>query len=333
MSGLGMSCVKPPIVCVVGPTGTGKSALAVQIAQRVQGEIVNCDSRQVYSDFPCITAQPGAEDHAQCAHHLYGFLPTHEAMHAGRFMDLARQKIEELRCRKVLPILVGGTGLYLRALIYGLAPIPRVPPEVHDQIQRECAVSGPQALHRRLQTVDAQSAARIHPRDGQRITRALEVHAATGRSLSWWMRTYPCDQPRYSALVLGLESDLQSLVPRLEHRIERMCTQGALQEVERAWINCPQESAPGWTGIGCWDLLQAYLGKATLAEAKDIWLKKTRAYAKRQLTWFRKEKGILWCSELEEETVIRMVWEWMDPGCSIPFVSHKKNPPLSLPSA
>ncbi|MFW5818949.1 MAG: tRNA (adenosine(37)-N6)-dimethylallyltransferase MiaA [Desulfovermiculus sp.] len=302
----------PPVLFVIGPTGTGKSALALQVAQEVGAEIVNCDSRQVYADFPCITAQPSAEEKARCTHHLYGFLPTTESMDAGKFVRLARDVLADLHSRGKLPVLVGGTGLYMRSLIYGLAPIPDIPSDIHDHILAKCQDQGPEVLHRRLQDVDPDTAARLHPHDWQRITRALEVYAATGRPLSWWIRMHPCDQPRYAAKYIGLWSELEVLTPQLQSRIEYMCAQGALREVEQAWQRCPDESAPGWSSIGCWELLQFFGGRWSLEDAKKAWLSNTRAYAKRQLTWFKKEPNIKWWRPGDDLSIVQAVKSWFE---------------------
>ncbi|MBS3780580.1 MAG: tRNA (adenosine(37)-N6)-dimethylallyltransferase MiaA [Desulfovermiculus sp.] len=306
-----VSAQNSKVLCLVGPTGTGKSSVALQIAENTEAEIVNCDSRQVYADFPCITAQPSDQDQAGCPHHLYGFLPTDQAMDAGRFVTLAQKVIHDMQARGKLPVLVGGTGLYIRALIYGLAPIPDIPRAIHTRIQTQCREQGPEELHRRLQATDPETADRLHPRDRQRITRALEVQAATQRPLSWWIRRYPCDQPRYDVLTIGLWSDLESLTPLLQERIERMWAQGALQEAARAWQRCPQENAPGWSGIGCWELLQVLLERWSVAEAKQEWLKNTRAYAKRQLTWFKKESGIRWFNTGQTASITEIVLSWL----------------------
>ncbi|MGM0539751.1 MAG: tRNA (adenosine(37)-N6)-dimethylallyltransferase MiaA [Thermodesulfobacteriota bacterium] len=301
----------PPILFVIGPTGTGKSALALQVARELDAEIVNCDSRQVYADFPCITAQPSAEEKARCAHHLYGFLPSTKSMDAGKFVRMAQDVLADLQSRGKLPVLVGGTGLYMRSLVYGLAPIPDIPQDIHERILTLCQEQGPGKLHHRLQDEDPDTASRLHPHDWQRITRALEVYAATGRPLSWWIRMHPCDQPRYAAKSIGLWSDLEVLTPFLQARIENMCAQGAVQEVEQAWRRCPDESVPGWSGIGCWELLQAFLGRWSLEEAKRAWLKNTRAYAKRQLTWFKKEPSIDWWSPGQDISIVQAVKDWL----------------------
>ena len=301
----------PPVLCLVGPTGTGKSAVALQAAERVGAEIVNCDSRQVYADFPGITAQPSIQDRARYVHHLYGFLPTSRSISAGRFADLAREVIKDIQARGRLPILVGGTGLYLRAIIYGLAPIPDISEPIRSRIARECDQHGPEVLHARLRTLDPKSANRLHPRDRQRITRALEVRAATGYSLSWWLQTYPCDQPIYRTLRLGLWSDLEALTPGLEARIDRMCELGAMQEVDQAWQRCPDEKAPGWSGIGCFELLQVLLGRWSMDQAKKRWLHNTRAYAKRQLTWFQKDPDIVWMDQENAASSWDVVASWL----------------------
>jgi tRNA dimethylallyltransferase len=221
-------------------------------------------------------------------------LPTEEAIDAGRFTALARPVLEDIHSRGRVPVLVGGTGLYLKALIYGLAPIPEIPSEIRERIGAECRDRGSEALHRRLQEKDPESADRLHPRDRQRIARALEVVTATGKPLTWWLRTYPCDQPRYSFVKVGLWTDLEVLTPLLKARIGKMLARGAMQEVEAAWQGCPDEHAPGWSGIGCWELLQVLLGRWSQAEAESAWVMNTRAYAKRQLTWFKKEQDVHW---------------------------------------
>jgi len=291
-------------LCLVGPTGTAKSRVAVKLAERLRGEIINCDSRQVYRDFPVITAQPDQELTRRCPHWLYGFLETHEPCNAGFFAEQALAAIQEVRSRGRWPILVGGTGLYLRSVLQGLAPIPEVSEDVRAEVLRQCREQGPEALHRELSEVDPESAAAIQPRDAQRLTRALEVLRETGQPLSWWQKQERTDRPRLRALKLGFWIELEALIPRLSDRIERMLTRGALEEVREAWRRCPDESAPGWSGIGCLELLSFLRGRTTLEQAKEQWLRKTRAYAKRQMTWFRKEEGLLWLQPGEADRAV-----------------------------
>lgn len=305
MSGL------PKVVCIFGLTGVGKSNLALALGQRVSLEVINCDSRQVYQDFPIITAQPSAEEQSKLPHWLYGFLPTTEKIDAGRFASLAADIIVEVKERGHLPLLVGGTGLYFRALLHGLAPIPPVPAKIRSVIQTEAREQGLPVLYRRLQAVDPEAAARIHPNDRQRVTRAMEVYAFTGKPISWWQTEYRFPEPCYQALKIGLKEDWSTLVANLELRIEQMLAQGAEEEAKRAWDRCPDPFAPAWSGIGCAELLQYLQGRLSLEEAVDLWKKNTRKYAKRQLTWFKRETDVHWFTRCDFEQLCALVEDWL----------------------
>ncbi|MFW5791322.1 MAG: tRNA (adenosine(37)-N6)-dimethylallyltransferase MiaA [Desulfohalobiaceae bacterium] len=299
------------ILCLVGATGTGKSSAALAIGHRCNGEIINFDSRQVYADVPVVTAQPTPEEQQEMPHHLYGFLRCGASLSAGGFTDLARKVIRGCRSRGRLPILVGGTGLYLRALLRGLAPIPDIPGEVRLRWRHAAEDKGAAALHAVLAEVDPQSARRIAAQDVQRITRALEVHDFTGKTISWW-HSQVAPGPGYEALKIGLHLDWDELKGRLERRIEGMLSQGALEEVGRAWDRCPDSSAPLWTGIGCRELLEVVQGRMTLEQARVLWLKNTRSYAKRQMTWFRKDPDIRWFHPGEHRAMAREAVGWCE---------------------
>jgi len=220
--------VRPPIVCLLGPTGTGKTAAAIAIAGRLPASVINFDSRQVYRDFPIITAQPDAAERAACPHHLYGFLPTEEKMTAARFVELAVDKIEEVRGEGRLPILVGGTGLYLRSLLSGIAPIPEIPEEIRRKVLDRVAAEGPQVLHAELSRTDPDYAAKIHPNDTQRNARAAEVWLATGRAMTWWHTESEHAPAPYAPLKVGMRIALNDLEPHLAARIDAMLELGAL---------------------------------------------------------------------------------------------------------
>ena len=281
------------IICLAGPTGSGKSAIAAELGRRLGGVVINADSRQLYADFSIITARPGEEELALCPHLLYGFLDLRASMSAGAYARLAAPLIEEALGQGALPIVTGGSGLYFRALLQGLAGIPPVAEGIHARWLERCAALGSAALHAELLRLDPVCAARIHPHDKQRVTRALEVHEATGRPLSWWQGQGTA-RPAFDALYLGVDLGLEELTPRLDLRIERMLERGALREAARALEKCPEAEAPGWSGIGCAELRRVLTGELSLEEAALLWRKNTRAYAKRQLTWFRAEKEIRW---------------------------------------
>lgn len=294
------------VICLVGATGTGKTAAALTLAQHYPVTVINADSRQVYRDVPIVTAQPDRVEQAQCPHLLYGFLGMEETISAGRFMDQARRAIHSCREAGRMPVLVGGAGLYLRALAGGLADIPEVPPRLREALLQECMAHGPEALHGRLTNVDPEYAARIHPRDRQRVCRALEVYQASGRPLSWW-HTHRRSELGVELFIIGLRLPRPQLHARLARRIDLMLDLGAIQEIEQAWERTPDPQAPGFSGIGCRELLAYLRGEHTLAQAKELWLFRTRAYAKRQETWFNHISGIHWIQAEEREELPRLV--------------------------
>ena len=298
------------LVCLVGATGTGKTAAALALARAMGGGVINFDSRQVYAGLPVVTAQPTPQDRAVCPHALYGYLPVDQAVRAGSFAAEILRQAEAFRTRGLVPILVGGTGLYLKSLVDGLAPIPDIDPGIREELARECAVLGSPVLHARLRGVDPDYAARIHPNDPQRICRALEVFAATGRTLTWWHgRTSRPEGLR--ALKIGLRTDLAALTPRLDRRIGLMLEAGALEEVRLAYEGCPNREAPGFSGIGCPELLSVLLDGVDMAQARVDWLRSTRAYAKRQLTWFNKDADIAWHDPADFDGMTRRAREFL----------------------
>ncbi|QJB57859.1 tRNA (adenosine(37)-N6)-dimethylallyltransferase MiaA [Pseudodesulfovibrio sp. zrk46] len=301
----------PPIVCMLGPTGTGKTAAAIAVSERRPVSVINFDSRQVYKDFPIITAQPDAEEQSACPHLLYGFLPTEEKMTAARFVELAIEKIEEVRAEGRLPILVGGTGMYLKSLLTGIAPIPDIPEAVRTEVLDRVRKVGPQKLHAELTETDPDYAAKIHPNDTQRNARAAEVFIATGKNMTWW-HTHGDHKPApYAALKVGMQIELNELEPHLAKRIGVMLELGALDEAKAAMNKNADPEAPGWSGIGCAELLAYLQDEVSLDEARARWVKNTRAYAKRQITWFKKETDIHWFKPGDNEAVANLVDEWL----------------------
>lgn len=275
-----------PVICLAGPTGCGKTAAAIELAHALDAEIVNADSRQVYADFPCITAQPSAEERAACPHHLYGFLPTEARISAGRWAEMAAETVRRLHDDGKRALLVGGTGLYFQTLLRGIADIPPVAPEISARWTQRLAEEGPERLHAELGRLDPAYAARIHPHDRQRIVRALEVQDATGKPFSWW-HEHAMSDPLCAGPLFYLAPTLDWLEPRLARRIDQMLAEGALEEARAARRRNDDPAAPGWSGIGCAEVLAHLRGELSLEDCRTLWLRHTRAYAKRQLTWFR----------------------------------------------
>lgn len=313
---LSASAPLPEVICLVGPTGSGKSAAALRLAAFLEARgrpatVINADSRQVYKDFPIITAQPRPEERAACPHLLYGWLDSTQKISAGEWAEKALAAIKECLNADRLPLLVGGTGFYLRALLDGLAEIPAPHPAIRQRVQKECEALGSPALHRRLEAVDPAYAAKIHPNDSQRNMRALEVWESTGRTFTWWHGQTPSPAP-FRVLRLGMGLPLAELTPFLERRIAAMMQAGALEEARKALESCPNVSAPAWSGIGCAELAALLLGRISLEECLESWARNTRAYAKRQWTWFRADARITWFRPGEETELIRCAARFLE---------------------
>jgi len=301
-------------VCILGPTGSGKTEAALLLARETPVTVINYDSRQIYRAFPIVTAQPEPHEQAVCPHRLYGFLPTAEPMSAARFAELARAEIAAASAADRTPVLVGGTGLYVRALERGLADIPPVAPEVRQWVLSRMEREGPAALHADLAQADPVTAARLHPNDTQRIARALEVLLGTGKCLSKWFAEQEREGAGVELCKIGVSSTLRELEPRLLRRIDRMLERGALDELRAAWAETPDRDAPGYSGIGCAELLAHLLGELDLAAARERWYRNTRAYAKRQLTWFAKEDGVHWVRQEGFSRLPAIVRSWRGQG-------------------
>ncbi len=292
-----------PAICLAGPTGSGKTEAALHLAEILDGEVINADSRQVYEHFPIITAQPNAEELTSCPHHLYGFMGIEQKLSAGRWVDMATLAANDIYSRGKVPIFVGGTGLYFRALLDGIATIPPIPEDISAELEALCKELGSQALYVELTKIDPKYAQRIHPNDSQRIMRSLEVFRATGKNFTWW-HEHAMPKAKVKALYLGVNTTLDALTPRLGLRIDLMLQAGAIDEAKSALNLCADKLAPAWSGIGCAELYAHICEGLKLDECIKLWQKNTRAYAKRQLTWFRAVKNIHWF-KVEEIKVMK----------------------------
>lgn len=269
----------------MGPTASGKSALGLALAERIGGEIINADSMQVYRDFRVLTARPSLEEEAQAPHHLYGHVDAAERYSTGRWLADALAAITDIRARNKTPILVGGTGLYFKALTQGLAEMPDIDPELRAALQERAASGGAPALHAELATLDPQTAARLEPNDAPRIIRALEVIETTGESItSFQANTKPALAPN-EWRGLALTPDREALYTGINTRFEKMLEQGALDEVRAFDARNLDSTLPAIKAHGA-PALGAYLrGEISLAAATEIGQRDTRRYAKRQFTW------------------------------------------------
>ena len=286
-----------PVLVVAGPTASGKSAVALRLAQEFDGVVINADSMQVYRDLPILTAQPGNVDNAAAPHRLYGFLALDDVCSAERWAALARREIDAAHASGMLPILCGGTGLYLRALMQGFSPIPEVPAEVRQAARDLLEEIGSPALRARLAVGDPTSAARLHANDRQRIVRAWEVLQATGRPLSEWQKLPPAAPAGLAFLAFVLMPERAALYRACDERFAAMLARGAMDEVRRVLERHPglyrPDSDPpegGAKALGFWALARhASEGSGVSQETIAAVQQQTRNYAKRQMTWFRNQ--------------------------------------------
>jgi len=294
--------LRPPAIALMGPTAAGKSALALDWAQRCNGEIISVDSAQVYRGLTIGAAKPGAEERACVPHHLLDVREPWQAYSAAEFAADARAAINEVISRKRLPILVGGTGLYFRALLRGLSPLPGADPALRTQLAQEADERGWPALHAELALIDPPAAARIQPTDPQRIQRALEVWRRTGRTLSDWQRIPPA-APRLPVRILKLvlaPRNRADLHARIAQRLDAMLAAGFLDEV-RALRAHPELAAhpspldlPALRAVGYRQAWEHLDGRYGLAEFRERAIHATRQLGKRQLTWLRGELDARW---------------------------------------
>ncbi|MCH7955926.1 MAG: tRNA (adenosine(37)-N6)-dimethylallyltransferase MiaA [Proteobacteria bacterium] len=277
-----------PILIIAGPTASGKSALALDAAEEFTGTVINADSMQVYRELRVLTARPTDGDEARAPHRLFGALPVTEACSAGRWLGMARAEIEAARGAGRLPILVGGTGLYLKALTDGLAPVPGIPQGVRSEARRLHARLGGEAFRAELAKVDAEAARRLDAGDSQRLIRAFEVVRATGRPLADWQRQGaggPATDARFATIVLAPPRD--ALYAAIDARLDTMIEEGALDEVAALDRLGLDAGLPAAKAVGVPELRRHLRGEITLDEALDSAKRASRNFAKRQLTWLR----------------------------------------------
>jgi tRNA dimethylallyltransferase len=275
-------------ILIAGPTSSGKSAAALALAERLNGVIVNADSMQVYRELRVLTARPGPEDEARVPHALYGFVPAAEAYSAGKWIGDVSREIATAEAARCLPIITGGTGLYFRALLEGLSPIPDIPEAVRDRWREQARLMPAGELHAVLRQRDPVMADQLRPSDLQRIVRALEVLDATGRSLSDW-QAEPEDPllQADSVLRLYVAPPRDVLYARIDARFDKMMEEGALDEVRALAAQDLAADLPVMRALGVKQLFALLAGEISRAEAADRVKTETRRYAKRQLTWSR----------------------------------------------
>ncbi|HBC58027.1 MAG TPA: tRNA (adenosine(37)-N6)-dimethylallyltransferase MiaA [Gammaproteobacteria bacterium] len=300
---------KAPALFLMGPTATGKTKLAIEMVQRYPFEIVSVDSTMVYKGMDIGSAKPSAAELAQAPHRLINICELDDIYSAGRFCEDALQAIQEIQLAGKIPLLVGGTMLYYRSLEFGLAEMPQADAETKQRLQQEMAQLGSVLMHRRLAEVDAESAKRIHPNDPQRISRALEVYAATGIPLAEYHQLQKHTELPFQPVKLGLMCHQRAeLHQRIELRFQQMMAAGFLDEVKSFFDNSRFHGGlPAMRSVGYRQLCQHLAGETSIQEAVAKGIIATRQLAKRQMTWLRSWPDLICVDAMSEDYAVQAI--------------------------
>ncbi len=278
------------IITISGPTASYKSKIAIEVAKRFSGEIINADSRQFFRYMEIGTASPTAEEKGEVPHHLYNILDPYDKINAGLFVRIADEKITEILRRSRIPVIVGGTGLYLKALIKGMAQIPEIPEDVRIKVREMIEKEGTEKCHRYLAEKDSDYAAKISPFDRQRIERALEVILFTNEKFSMFHQNHGFIRNRYDSVPICIMPPRKLLYERINRRTRDIFNKGIIDETKYLLSNNYRDS-PAFNAIGYYETYRFLNSEISLSEAIDTTALRTRQYAKRQITWFRKTEG------------------------------------------
>ncbi len=293
------------IVAVIGPTASGKTEIGIQLAQRTGGEIISVDSMQIYRWMDIGTAKPTLEMRTSVPHHLIDILNPDQNYNSGIFASDADSIIQKLHRQGKPAILVGGTGLYFRALIHGIIPVPAVSDSLRQEIRQLLSEKGPVYCHKRLSQIDPDSAEKLHPNDISRISRALEVKMETGKSIQEFHQQHKFQQKRYDVLYLGAKWDRNILYDRINSRVYQMVSDGLIEEVEKLKEMGYQSDLQSLNSIGYKQAFAHIAGNLNLEEMIADIQQKSRHYAKKQITWYKNDPSIQWLDKnnLNETTL------------------------------
>ena len=290
------------LICIAGPTASGKTALSIALAKELNGEIVSCDSMQVYKDMNIGTAKPTAEEMDGIPHHMLSVAEPWEDFSVGKYCDMADPIVEDILARGKTAIIVGGTGLYMDALIRGndFAPVPST--GRREELEGLAAEQGIEAVIEQLRAVDPEAAQRLHPSDRKRIIRAMEVYLETGETITDHNRKTQLIPPKYSPLWFALEdANRATLYERIDRRAEVMLEQGLIAEIQGLLDRGIPEKCTAMQAIGYKEFVDALRGRSSMETATALVQQSSRKYAKRQLTWFRRNPAIHWLRREENE--------------------------------
>lgn len=290
-----------PVIILVGPTAVGKSSVAVELASDLGSDIISADSRQIYRGMDIGTAKPDLAERKRVVHHLIDVVEPDGAFSAGRFKTMADAIITRLHQEDQIPVVVGGTGLYVKILIYGLWQGVQAQWDLRKRLREKENLRGSGYLHGMLQAIDPESAARIQPQDVNKLIRAIEVFEQTGQPLSAFHREHLFKERPYHAIMIGLRRSRPDLYRKIEERVDRMMAEGLMEEVISLRSKGYGEDLPSMKGLGYRQMIGHLNGKYDLGEAVRLLKRDTKRYAKRQFTWFNRDPSIKWLDLSETE--------------------------------
>ena len=303
---------KPSIIVICGPTGIGKTATAIDTAEAFGGQIINADSMQIYKYMDIGTAKPTASERNRISHHLIDIIKPDESFDAFKFSEAARDIIFELHSQNTIPFVVGGTGLYIKALIHGLFRAEPVDPDIRNRIKAEAVSTDPILLYRRLEKIDPEAAEKINPNDIYRITRALEMFEMTGKTISTYHQEHGfCDLP-FRVLKIGLNMNRNSLYKRIDRRVDTMIAAGLVEEVNGLMANGYSADLKSMQALGYRHIVQYLKGGLAWSEAIRTLKRDTRRYAKRQLTWFRADPAVVWQEPKAAKVIYGLITKFLE---------------------
>ena len=301
--------MKSKLLCLLGPTAVGKTEISIQLSQRLNGEIVSVDSRQIYRQMDIGTAKPTLKEQQAAPHHLIDCVDITQSFSVADYQTLADAAIIDIQNRSKQVLLVGGAGLYFRAIVDGLFQGPAADPSFRKRLEQEALQQGIDTLHNRLRACDPESAERIHPNNLTRVIRALEVYELTGTPMSEHQQQWHQDNQRYPFIAFGLTMPREILYRRIEQRIDIMLANGLIAEVESLLAEGYSRDTFALQSFGYKELIAYLDGKCTYIEAIEQLKQNTRRFAKRQLTWFRKDKRIRWIDRESTPDVVGYIME------------------------
>ncbi len=303
------------LIIIIGPTAVGKTALSLALAEHFSGEIINMDSMQIYRYMDIGTAKPTLDERKKISHHLLDYVEPDESYNVSRFVRDAGRAIADIKSRNKIPLLIGGTGLYLQGLLEGIFPMPPVAGDIKQQVKNDLKKKGCRKLHAELELVDPLSAGRIHPNDSQRICRALEIYQATAIP---WSTHLHCQQEElkqknsnFTALKIGLNREREILYQRINERTGLMLAEGLLEEVKKLLTMGYSPELNAMRAIGYRHMVKYIQGEWSWEKAVELLARDTRRYAKRQYTWFRRDQDITWFGPEDEDAIRNFINRWL----------------------